>query len=62
MSMGYIPKKKLKARKQRKLRKKYNNFSCASCEKRVCGIPTGIGIAIVGPKENCPNWKKKLDC
>lgn len=57
MSMGYIPKKKLYARRQKKLRKKYLNFSCDSCATS-CGIPTPpFGIIIIHRK-NCPNWKR----
>lgn len=59
MSIGYIPKKKLYARRQRKLRKKYNNFSCSSCAKGCCGIPTHPFGVIIIHRENCPNWKRK---
>ena len=33
MSMGYIPKKRLYVKRQRKLREKYKNFSCITCER-----------------------------
>ena len=59
MSMGYIPKKKLYLRRQRKLRKKYKNFSCATCDKGICAIPTPPFGAIMIRRVNCPNWKKK---
>lgn len=61
MSMGYIHRKKLNARKQRKLRKKYNNFSCSSCAKN-CGIPTPPIGGIIIYRENCTNWKRKYNC
>ena len=60
MSMGYISKKKLYTRRQRKLRKKYKNFSCDTCEKRICGVSFGpFGVAVLRRQENCPNWKQK---
>lgn len=58
MSMGYIPKKKLQTKRQRKIRKKYKNFSCQSCEKR-CIIPTSPQSMIVPKMENCPKWQRK---
>jgi len=65
MSIGYIPKKRAKARKVRRLRKKYKNFSCLTCAKNHLGegfckkkyIPTPpIGILICN-YENCDEWK-----
>ena len=67
MSIGYIPKKRAQARKQRKLRKKYKNFSCESCAKRHLDYPLGackkryqasrIGGIWVSFYENCDEWK-----
>ena len=68
MSMGYIPKKKLYVRRQRKLRKKYKNFSCKTCAKThdwsECGTlcshryeltqPFGMVVSNV---QNCKYWK-----
>ena len=31
MSWGYVPKKLKQARRQRRIRKKYKNFSCETC-------------------------------
>ena len=67
MSIGYIPKKRAKAKKQRRLRKKYKNFSCETCAKREFGYKDGpckkryqssrIGGIWVGNYENCEYWK-----
>lgn len=67
MSIGYIPKKRAKARKQRRLRKKYKNFSCETCAKRHWDYKDGpcrkryqasrIGGIWVGNYENCDQWK-----
>lgn len=63
MSKGYIPKRRAQIRKNRKLRKKYKNFSCETCAKRHFAdckkrfIPTPpIGL-IVSSYENCNEWK-----
>lgn len=67
MSIGYIPKKRAKARKQRRLRKKYKNFSCETCAKRHLDYKDGpckkryqasrIGGILVSFYENCDQWK-----
>ena len=59
MGRGHIPKKRLYLMKQRKLRKKYKNFSCQTCAKGFCGIPTPPFGTIIAYRENCPNWKAK---
>lgn len=61
MSWGYVPKKLKYARRQRRMRKKYRNFSCYTCRNwKFCKkryIPTPpIGIARF-TLENCPDWK-----
>lgn len=63
MSMGYIPKKRLYLKRQRKLRKKYKNFSCETCGKRSFGecnhryLPTQPFGIIVCNVSNCKYWK-----
>jgi len=67
MSIGYIPKKRAKVRKQRRLRKKYKNFSCESCAKRHLDYKDGpcrkryptrrMGGILVCFYENCDQWK-----
>ena len=65
MSIGYIPKKRAKVRKQRRLRKKYKNFSCETCAKRHWDYKDGpcrkryptIGGIWSGDYENCEYWK-----
>jgi hypothetical protein len=63
MSIGYIPKKRAKARKQRRLRKKYKNFSCSTCQKsHNLSCPKRYqsyryGGILVTTYENCPDWK-----
>jgi len=63
MSIGYIPKRRAKARKQRRLRKKYKNFSCSTCEKShnlTCNKryqASRIGGVLVSYHEICPDWK-----
>lgn len=65
MSIGYIPKKRAKAKRLRKLRKKYENFSCTTCAKASFGmckkayVPTPpIGL-FVCTYENCDEWKAR---
>ena len=66
MSIGYIPKKRAKARKLRRLRKKYKNFSCETCAKRHLDYEYGpcrkrylrsYGGIWVANYENCDQWK-----
>ena len=62
MSKGYISKKRLRAKRLRRLRKKTQNFSCATCEKfhnfscdKIYNVTrVGIGVHF---RENCPKWK-----
>lgn len=67
MSMGYIPKKRLYLKRQRKLRKKYKNFSCETCEKSGFGgcnhryIPTQPFGMIVCYVQNCKYWKARKE-
>ena len=68
MSMGYIPKKRLYLKRQRKLRKKYKNFSCETCAKthdweyygHLCShryeLTRPFGM-IVSNVQNCKYWK-----
>lgn len=60
MSMGYMPKKQKFARRQRRMRKKYKNFSCITCDKNLrCRkriIPTPPLGLIVTNFEFCPEW------
>lgn len=63
MSIGYMPKKRKQIKKMRRLRKKYKNFSCATCEnaktlsclRRNLLLPNGN--ALIGYCENCPEWE-----
>jgi hypothetical protein len=63
MSMGYMPKKVKYAKRQQRMKKKYKNFSCKTCEHHSwCKhkiIPTPpIGMVVVkGNIEFCPHWK-----
>lgn len=67
MSIGYIPKKRAKAKRLRRLRKKYKNFSCETCAKRHWDYKDGpcrkryqasrIGGIWVSFYENCDEWK-----
>ena len=63
MSKGYIPKKRLKEKRLRRLRKKYKNFSCDTCAKKQMGScekryqPTKGGTLMVCYYENCDEWK-----
>ena len=71
MSIGYIPKKRAKVRRLRRLRKKYKNFSCDTCAKRHFDYPLGpckkryqascVGGLWVGYYENCDQWKADKD-
>ena len=68
MSMGYIPKKRLYIKRQRKLRKKYKNFSCETCAKthnweeygHLCShryeLTRSFGMTIYNV-QNCKYWK-----
>ena len=66
MSIGYIPRKRAIAKKKKKLRKKYKNFSCdtcvkchnLTCPKRYKGTRHGI---LVTYYENCPDWQVDRD-
>lgn len=60
MSIGYMPKKLKNARRQKRMRKKYQNFSCKTCSKasycKIRLVPTPpIGVAIFN-REFCPEW------
>ena len=61
MSIGYMPKKLKNARRQRRMRKKYKNFSCTTCaynhwcRKRIGRTPAGVVIT-KGSLEFCPDW------
>ena len=67
MSIGYIPKKRAQAKRLRRLRKKYKNFSCETCAKRHLDYVGGpcrrryrasrIGGIWVSNYENCDQWK-----
>ena len=63
MSKGYVSKKRAKAKKQRRLRKKYHNFSCDTCVKAhnfAClkrYQPIRYGSCVVTRYEFCPEWK-----
>ena len=67
MSIGYIPRKRAIAKKKRKLRKKYKNFSCdtcvkchnLTCKKRYKAIR--FGRILVTYYENCPDWQVDRD-
>ena len=65
MSIGYMPKKLKYARRQRRMRKKYKNFSCTTCADNPCWrrsrlTPFGAFIA-VGNVEFCPYWSASDD-
>jgi len=55
MSMGYIPKKRKKVRHQRRMRKKYKNFSCETCRyaEGFCRKRSRISEKFV----KCEYWK-----
>ena len=63
MSIGYIPKKRKQIKRMRRARKKYKNFSCATCEKsknitcRKRYQSSRIGGILISYYENCPDWK-----
>lgn len=63
MSIGYMPKKRKKIKRMRRLRKKYGNFSCNTCEKShnlTCKKryqATRFGSIMVSYYANCPDWK-----
>lgn len=63
MSWGYVPKKLKYARRQRRAREKWRNYSCYTCrdwnrcKKRYIPTPP-IGVASF-TIENCPDWKAK---
>ena len=61
MSIGYMPKKLKNARRQRRMRKKYKNFSCTTCADNPCwrrrSRLTPFGAIITkGNVEFCPYW------
>ena len=60
MSIGYIPKKLKHERRQRRLKKKYKNFSCETCRfKEGCMSTLYFKWELYGEKVNvsCPSWK-----
>lgn len=61
MSMGYIPKKRLYIKRQRKLRKKYKNFSCITCAKAIgCKYKTVCPFGVImGNIKKCQYWKAR---
>jgi hypothetical protein len=66
MSIGYIPKKLKYARRQKRLRKKYKNFSCLTCRSADLWCSerhkrTARRASNDKNVENCKYWKPSLE-
>ena len=67
MSWGYVPKKLKKARRQKRLRKKYKNFSCVTCAYgRGCCPKSNVYYRALWHGEgaiikNCTSWEASTE-